>query len=290
LVAKCQTDFRDHFIVLIFFDILFFLIELYLNMTDEKVSEQNHNSSLLKKLSMPVQYQYDFGNHETLQSFFPSSTQRQIKTSSPALQIMNNKNPLTAFNYMSMFRPMSLDTSQSSINNHSESINAAPYSLEEPTVLKINIPIEMIVRNLPQQLSQQLTSPSQEQWTNRCNHPEHSWSATRTPCQTSSDWTAKPATSLIRKAQEVFFGTNTNNDRGDVTSNSIRRTDLASYDPRIANEKNKSIINHQQQTKNLQKSFQESAQHQPMMSRCSDTSPVSHPMRCQCGSTLYSPM
>ncbi len=70
-----------------------------------------------------------------------------------------------------LFRPISVDTAQSSMNNHFDPINGTssnqqielnslPYStaqksthlLEEPIVFKLNIPIEMIFRTIPQQL------------------------------------------------------------------------------------------------------------------------------------------
>ena len=245
---------------------------------------------------MSEHHQHDFRNNEVPHSFLPSSMQKQNKINSPSSQIMNIKNPLAALNYMSIFRPISFDSSQPLINNHLDLINAtlpnqqidsnsSSYSTtqpsnfyEEPTLLKINIPIEMMVRTM----SQQSSSPQ-----NQCNHPAHACSTTQMPYQTSSDWTSKPATSFIRKAQEVFFGTNTNNDRGDVAAKSIRRADLPASDPRFTNEMNKSTLaqQQQQQAKNLHKPFQAS-QHQPMMSPCSD----SYPKRCGCGSTLYPPM
>jgi hypothetical protein len=268
---------------------------------DEKLTEQNPNSFLSKRLSMPGQYQHDFRNEETSHSFFPSSILKQTRITSPSLQIMNNRSPLTALTYMSLFRPMPVDTAQSSMNNHVDPINAtssnqqiesnsSAYStaqsthfLEEPTVLKLNIPIEMIVRTIPQQWP----SSSQEHWNHRCSHPAHSCSTTKMPCQTSSDYTSKPATSLIRKAQEVFFGNNTNNDRGDVAPKSIRRADLSNFDSHITNETNKSSGIHHQQGKTSHKSFQGSP-HQPMVSQYSNSSSLSYPKRCECESTVYS--
>ena len=147
----------------------------------------------------------------------------------------------------------------------------------------------MIVRSIPQQLSssspplQQSPVSSEEQWNHRCTHPAHSCPTTQIPYQTS-----KPATSFIRKAQEVFFGNNMNNDRGDVSPKVIRRADIPTFDSRITNETNKSSGIHQQ-GKTSHKSFQESP-HQSMMSRYSDSSSLSYPKRCECDSTVYSSM
>jgi hypothetical protein len=194
-------------------------------MINEKPTEQKQNLLLSKILSMPDQRQHDFRkNNETSHSFFFSSVQKPTRISSSSSQLMNIKNPLTAFNYISTFRPISFDTSQSFIKNHFDLANATPsnqqmnsnssrYSttqptnlFEESTVLKINIPIEMIVRTIPQQSTssqplQHFSSSPHEKWNPRCNHSTHSWSTIQTLNQTLS----KPATSLIRKAQEVFF-------------------------------------------------------------------------------------
>jgi hypothetical protein len=82
-----------------------------------------------------------------------------------------------------------------------------------------------------------------------------------------------------------------NNDRGDVASNSIRCTELPASDPRLTNDMSKPIIIQQQQqqqeAKTLSKPFQVS-QHQPIMSRYSDSSSPSYPIQSECGSTLYS--
>jgi hypothetical protein len=268
-------------------------------MTDEKLTEHDHNSILSERLLMPEQYQYNSGNKETSHSLFPSSMQKQTRTSSLPSQIINIRNPLTAFNYMSIFRPISFDTSQSLVNNLINSIpsnehidsNSSSYSTaqstnfsEELTLLKINIPIEMIIRTIPQQSS----SSPQEQCDHRCNRSAHSWLTQQMPYQTSLDWTSKPATSLIKKAQEVFSSTNVNNDRGDVTSKSMRHVSVT--DPRITNEMNKSVfIQQQQHAKTSPKPVQVS-QHQPVISRCSDSSSFSCPKRCQCESKLYSSM
>jgi hypothetical protein len=283
---------------------------------DEKLTKQNHNSFLSKKLSMPGQYHHDLRDQETSHSILPSSIVKQTKINSPSSQTMNIKNPLIGFNYMSLFRPMSLGATQSSIDNHFDSIdgtssnqqiesNSSAYStaqsthfLEEPTVLKLNIPIEMIVRAIPQQLLsstsplplQQLPSSSQEQWNHRCTHPAHSCSPTQMPCQTSSNYTSNPATSLIRKAQEVFFVNDINNDRGDVAPKAIRHVNTPTFDSSVTNDTNKlSSIQQQQQEKTSHKPFQGSPQ-QSMMSRYSNPSSLSYPKRCQCESTVYSSM
>jgi len=100
----CQTDYSDHCIVFIFLrDIVcsFFLFEFVLNMTNEKLTEQNQNSLLSKRLLIPGQHQHDFGNNET----------KPTKINSASSQIMNIKNPSTAFSYISTFRPIPFDTS-----------------------------------------------------------------------------------------------------------------------------------------------------------------------------------
>lgn len=187
---------------------------------DEKVSEHNQNSFVSKRLSIPGQYYQDFRNEDISPSLFPSSVLKQTKITSPSLQAMNIKNPLTAFNYMSLFRPTPLDTAQSSMNNHhfdpmnttqsNQQIesNSTAYStaqsanfLEEPTVLKLNIPIEMIVRTIPQQSP----SSSGEQCNHRCTHPTHAWPTTQTPCQISSNYTSKPATSHTKSTRSFFW-------------------------------------------------------------------------------------
>ena len=277
-------------------------------MTNEKLTKQIQNSLLTKRVLMPEQYQHDFENNEPSCSFCPSLVQKQTKISSLPSQTMNIKNPLTAFNYMSMFRPMSFDTSQSFIDNHLGLINSTPLNknidsnsspypatqtnnfLEEPTHFKINIPIELIIQTIPQKSSSSPSS-SQEQWNHCCNHSVHSYPRNQIPHQTSSDWTSKPATSLIRKAQEIFFGNNTNNDRRDVASQSNRGADLSASDPRITNETNKSVFiqQQQQQAKTLHKPFQAS-QHEPIISRYSGSSSSSCPKRCHCESTLHPSM
>jgi hypothetical protein len=141
---------------------------------------------------------------------------------------MNIKSLIAAFAYMSLFRLMSLDVSQSCINNHFDRItvtlsnqqiesNSLAYStaqrinfLEEPTVRKLNIAIQMIVRSVPRQLpsspSQSLSSSFQGQRNHRYTYPAHFLSTTQMPCrQTSSYYILKSATSLIQKTQEVLF-------------------------------------------------------------------------------------
>jgi hypothetical protein len=47
-------------------------------MTDEKLTEQNHNSLLSKRLLIPKQHQDDFRNKEISHSLFPLSMQKQF--------------------------------------------------------------------------------------------------------------------------------------------------------------------------------------------------------------------
>jgi hypothetical protein len=76
-----------------------------------------------------------------------------------------------------------------------------------------------------------------------------------------------------------------NNDQGHLALNSIRRADLPTSDSHLTNAMNKSTFTQRQQPKTLRKPFQVSQQ-LPMMSRCSDSSSLSCPLRCECGSTL----
>ncbi|CAF1469379.1 unnamed protein product [Adineta steineri] len=209
-------------------------------MNEKLTAHQNQNCFPLKRLSMCGQYTHDFKNEETS-------------------QIINIKNPLTSYNYTSHQRPLLIETSQASINHHFNPFNqqvesnSPTDSLEESTVLKFNIPIEMIVRTIPQQYI----------------YPLNSCPTTQIPSQPFSDYISKPATSFIRKAQEVIFGNNANHDRGDILSKSTHCSD-----PRLINETDK-MSDIQQQEKS----------YQPMMMQYSNSSMYSCPKRCKCNSS-----
>ncbi|UJR34030.1 hypothetical protein I4U23_021444 [Adineta vaga] len=191
-------------------------------MTNEKITDRNSECFLSRKFPLPEQ---QFRN-------------KDLSQSSP---ILNMKNPLTTLNYLSLLQSIPLDQNHYDTTNSS---NCSSILSEEPIVLKLNIPIEMIVRTMPQQIS----SSSQEQCNHRCSCHTH------LPYQTTSENISKSPMSFIRKVQEIFFGNdNTNNDRGDIPSKSFVRADMPTFDSHLINDANRAR-RMQQQPKNFQKS------------------------------------
>ena len=271
-VAKHQTYLSDH--CPHFF--------LYSNMPEGKMTDLNESSFLPKQLAMPVQQRFHLANQEASYPLFSTPctrTHKPVQTCLSPSHLMHIRNPLIPMNYMSAIEPALTDRVQPCIASHVDRTSTVPStnqrldscqssrasmnSFEDSTILKIHLPIEMMIRAIPE-------PPSRSD--ERCHHTTHSWSPPSAPCQASTDWTSRPASSLIRKAQQVFFGTHTSNDRGDVTSNPTRHPNAPSTDLPKANEVHRSMAR----------------QPQPL----SFNSPASsmNPRRCECGSVVYPAM
>lgn len=262
------------------------------------MTESNYTPLITKKLSMPLHAQYQQGTCDNMHSFFPhqtaDQTQKQNRTTASFGQMVNVKHPFGAVDFPSICRSMPCDFSLSTNSSHVDPVasssthqrmpSTAVHHTEDPTVLKINIPIEMIIRTMPQQSSPMV--PCQEQWNNRCQSSNPSCSASPVPCQTRSDWGSKPGTSLIKKAQEVFFGTSMNHDRGDLTTNSVGRLDMPSSHTRIGSEISPSTGCQQKPIQTAQRTSQ-GLSHPTMNSPCLGASALSYPRRCECGSNVY---
>ncbi|CAF1421106.1 unnamed protein product [Adineta ricciae] len=168
--------------------------------------------------------------------------EEQVQNKNPlqSLETINVRNPLAILSYLSPFRSTPFDyTYRDAMNSLSTSSSNL---LDEPIVLRLNIPIEMIVRSIPQQISS-----SQDQYNRRCS------------CltQTASEMISKPPISFMRRAQEIFFGNNMKNDREDIASKSyIVPNNMPTFNSHLINETNKSAIIQQQQAKVYQKPSQ----------------------------------
>ncbi|CAF1085753.1 unnamed protein product [Adineta ricciae] len=173
------------------------------------------------------------GNSDCCLSQKSSASEEQVQNKNPfqSLETTNVKHPLAGLNYLSFLRSILFDyTYRDAMNPLSTNSSNL---LDEPIVLRLNIPIEMIVRSIPQQISS-----SQDQYNRRCS----------CPTQIASEMISKPPISFMRRAQEIFFGNNMKNDREDIASKSyIVPNNMPTFNSHLINETNRSAITQQQQ-------------------------------------------
>ena len=251
------------------------------------MADLNESSFIPKQLSMSVPQRCYLAHQETNYPLFSSPCTRTHQPANMCLapsHLMHIRNPFVALNHMSNMEPSLFDRAQPCIASPTDRAIAVPStnqrldsclssrapmnSCEDPTILKIHIPIEMIIRAIPE-------PPSLAD--ERCHQSAQSWSPPSTPCQASTtDWTSSPASSLIRKAQQVFFGTNTGNDRGDITAKPTLYPNAPSADLPKANERQRPIAHPSQPLSSMSPASLHSSPYSSM-----------NPRRCECGSVLY---
>ena len=134
-----------------------------------------------------------------------------------------NKNRFIPIDYLSIFRPITIDSvmhnqqntkMRPSIDSSFRTGSLSEFPDESLTVFKINIPIEMLIRTIPQTASSPVQF--QEPYRHNCSRPRDANFSTNVPHQSWSDWTVKPAASLIRRVQQAIFGSVHDQDRGDI--------------------------------------------------------------------------